>query len=175
MGCHNVSHSIPFVHTSLLAMSHWSGSRSLAPATLSILDPLGDFSDILLLPCVMEVLQLWICRTCPFMSSSRSDGVDVGVGQIRALVLGLGGSRASQPASSPAPTAAGEPSGTALPNSPKAAASKGLGQLSALVASRLARPKPPPPQPTPDPLNQSQLFCAAQARYRALSVECCSP
>jgi hypothetical protein len=27
-------------------------------------------SDTLLMPCVMEILQLWICRTCPFMCSS---------------------------------------------------------------------------------------------------------
>lgn len=34
--------------------------------TLSILDHYWDFSQIsLLLPGVMEILLLWICRTCP--------------------------------------------------------------------------------------------------------------
>ena len=31
---------------------------------------LGLFLDSLLLPCVMEILQLWVCRTDPFMYSS---------------------------------------------------------------------------------------------------------
>ena len=46
---------------------------------------------ILLLLSVMETLQLWICRTSPFMGSSL-DGVDVGVDQLKALDLGLGDS-----------------------------------------------------------------------------------
>lgn len=41
--CHTVS---SFVHTSLLVMSHWSGLRHLAFATLSMLDPHWDSSRI---------------------------------------------------------------------------------------------------------------------------------
>jgi hypothetical protein len=55
-----------------IAMSLWSGSRPLASASLSVVDAHGLLSDILFLPCVMEILQLWICRTSPFMSSSSS-------------------------------------------------------------------------------------------------------
>jgi hypothetical protein len=54
-----------------IAMCHWSGLRPLASAILSILDPHGDPLN-LLLSCVMEILQLWICRTGPFMCSSSS-------------------------------------------------------------------------------------------------------
>ena len=39
------------------AMSHRSVSRPLASTTLSILDPHGLLSEILSLPCVMEILQ----------------------------------------------------------------------------------------------------------------------
>ena len=50
------------------------------------------FLDILPLPCVMELLQLWFCRTLPFKCSNSSQvGVD-GMGQLKALDLGLGGS-----------------------------------------------------------------------------------
>ena len=47
--------------------------------------------DMLWLPCVTEILQLWICTTNPFIQQFI-DGVDVGVGQLKALDLGLGGS-----------------------------------------------------------------------------------
>jgi hypothetical protein len=60
-----------FVQTSLLARSQWSGLRPLASVTLSILDPHQD-SSLLLLPCIMEILQLWICRTGPFMHPCSS-------------------------------------------------------------------------------------------------------
>jgi hypothetical protein len=43
----------------LVYPSHWSGWRSLASATLSILHPNWHSSVILLLPLVLEVLQLW--------------------------------------------------------------------------------------------------------------------
>jgi hypothetical protein len=36
----------------------------------------------------MEILKLWISRTDPFMCSSI-EGLDVGVGQLKALDLGL--------------------------------------------------------------------------------------
>jgi hypothetical protein len=62
------------VYSSLLAnahndASHWYGSRPLASVTLLMLDA-GPLLDILLLPCVMEILQLWLYMTSPFTSSS---------------------------------------------------------------------------------------------------------
>lgn len=79
----------PFAHTSLLAsiaVSLWSGFPLLNTGSSP-----GLFSDSLLLPCVMGILQLWISRSDPKLvhfkcpSSSR-------MGQIRALDLRLGGS-----------------------------------------------------------------------------------
>lgn len=55
-----------------IAMSHWSVLRLLASTTLSILDPHRDFSQSLLLPCVMEIWKLRICRTGPFVCPSSS-------------------------------------------------------------------------------------------------------
>lgn len=36
------------------------------------MDPYWDSSHVLLLPCVMGILWLWICRAGPFMRSSSS-------------------------------------------------------------------------------------------------------
>jgi hypothetical protein len=47
----------------------------------------GLLSDILLLPCVREILQLWICTL-----AALHKWVDVKVGQLKALNLVLGGS-----------------------------------------------------------------------------------
>jgi hypothetical protein len=44
--------------------------------TLNVRSSPGLLPVILLLPCVMEILQLWICSALVFI-----DGVDVGVGQ----------------------------------------------------------------------------------------------
>jgi hypothetical protein len=79
-----VSHSKPFLPTQLslqmfIAMSYWSGLRLLASATLSILDPHGDFSQI---SCSVS----W--RSCGFGSAVPATPgalvvlilVDVGVG-----------------------------------------------------------------------------------------------
>ena len=56
-------------------MSHWSGSRSLASVTSSILDPHWNFSQ---LSCVLEILQqLWISRTGPFMCPNNSHMVQI--------------------------------------------------------------------------------------------------
>lgn len=56
----------------LISMCHWSGLRSLACATLSIIDSLQDFSGLSCCwPCVMELLQPRICKSKPSMSSSR--------------------------------------------------------------------------------------------------------
>ena len=91
--CHNVSHSIlhPFVHTSLLANVHCNESLVWFEAsgfcyTINTGSSLGLLSDILLLPCVMEILQLWICRTSPFMHHMLYhciSGGDVGIGQLK--------------------------------------------------------------------------------------------
>ena len=57
-----------------VALSHWSSSKPLASATLSVLDSQWDFSWI---SCcwtsyVMELLQLWVYKTGSFMYSSKS-------------------------------------------------------------------------------------------------------
>lgn len=54
-------------------------------------------SDVLLLPQVMENLRLWFGRTSSFTFSALctmkvTDGLDVGVGELKALDVGLGGS-----------------------------------------------------------------------------------
>ena len=72
--CHSVLHRIPlcphfYVQTFTSVSRHWSGLRLLASATLTNTGSSpGVFSDVsdIPLPCVMEILQLWICRTCPF-------------------------------------------------------------------------------------------------------------
>lgn len=82
----------------LLSTCLWSGSRPMASATLSILDPSKNSSQM---SCCYPVL--WrSCRTSPFY------GVDVGVGQVKALDLGLGGSWVGQPANSPMPIPPGK-------------------------------------------------------------------
>jgi hypothetical protein len=48
--CHSVFHSISLCPHMFFAMSHWSGSRSLASVTPSMLDPHQDF---------------WLCCCCP--------------------------------------------------------------------------------------------------------------
>jgi hypothetical protein len=80
-----------------IAMNHWSGLRPLSSATLSILDPPKDSSPIsCLLPCVIESLKFWFCRTSPFYAHQQFiDKVDVGVDQLKALDLSLGGSHAT--------------------------------------------------------------------------------
>jgi hypothetical protein len=46
---------------------------------------------ILLLPCVMEILQLWVSMTDPFtLIQEFTVDADFGVGQLKALDLGLG-------------------------------------------------------------------------------------
>lgn len=54
---------------------------------------MGLLLDMLLLPCVMEALQLWIHSTGPIhMFQQFIDGADIGVGQLIVLDLDLGGS-----------------------------------------------------------------------------------
>ena len=75
-----------------IALSHWSGSSGFC-YTINTGSSLGLLSDILLLPCVMEILQLWICRAVPLHTLQQlTNGVDVGVGQLKVLDLDLGGS-----------------------------------------------------------------------------------
>ena len=58
--------SYSFMQT-FIAMSHRSGSIPLASATLSILVPHWDYSQITC--CIIEILQHWICRAGPFIHS----------------------------------------------------------------------------------------------------------
>jgi hypothetical protein len=67
----------PFVQTVLLANAHCHESLVCFKAsgfcyTINTGSSPGLLSDILLLPCVMEFLKLWICRTGPFARSSSS-------------------------------------------------------------------------------------------------------
>ena len=80
----------PFAHTYLLANVHYSESLVWFQGfcyTINTGSSLGFLSDALLLPCVMEILQLWICRTGPAVH-----GIVDGVGQLIALDLSLSGS-----------------------------------------------------------------------------------
>jgi hypothetical protein len=87
-----------------IAMSHWSVSRPLASATLSILDLHGDSFQIV---CCCPVSG----RSCssgsvgPALSSTPADDRWDGCWgvPIRALDIGLGDSWIGQPANSPAP------------------------------------------------------------------------
>lgn len=93
--CHSVSHSEPFVHTDLLANAHFKELLVWFKVgfyyNINTGSPPGLLLDILL-PWVKEVLPLWVCRTGPFMLQQLTDRVDVGVGPLKALDLGLGGS-----------------------------------------------------------------------------------
>lgn len=65
---HSVSHSVPPLSTRLhlqisLEMSHWSNFCETIPIGSSP----GLRPVLLLLPCVMVILQLWISRVSPFM------------------------------------------------------------------------------------------------------------
>lgn len=72
--CHTV---YLFVHTAWLADVHCNESLVWFEAsgfcyTINTGSLLGLLSDILLLPCVMELLCLWTCRMGPFTCSSSS-------------------------------------------------------------------------------------------------------
>ena len=93
--CHAVSHSDTLSSTQLylqmsIAMSRWPGSRPLASATSTVL---GSHQTLLRYPVVLchedsEALDLqdWPLHTL----QQFIDGIDVGVGQLKALDLGLG-------------------------------------------------------------------------------------
>ena len=59
---------------------------------------------ILLLPCVIEILQLWICKVCPFIGPNCLQMIQILEWAISALDLGLGGSTAGQCAGCPLST-----------------------------------------------------------------------
>jgi hypothetical protein len=87
----------------LIAVSHWSGSSPLASATDQYWPSLG----LLWISCCCPVSQ----RTFRFASAGPTTScgpavhrsANVGVGQLRALDLGLSGSWVCQPTRSPAP------------------------------------------------------------------------
>ena len=89
-----MSHSTPFVHTSLLANVHWPGVRLLAlSATLSILDPHPYFSWIgSCCLCHGDPAAFYLQDRALHRLQQFTDEVDAGVGQLQALDLGLGGS-----------------------------------------------------------------------------------
>jgi hypothetical protein len=94
--CHGVSHSLPFCLNSFTGK--YSLQRVIDPFegsglcyTINTGSLLRLLFNILLLPCAMEILQFLIYRTKPFLGLQQfTDGVAVGVGQLRALDLGLG-------------------------------------------------------------------------------------
>lgn len=85
-----------FYHTSFLASVHYK--ESLVWFTFPCLHYIFDagpllwlFLDILVPPCIVEILQLWICGSIFFhILQYIRDGLDVGTGQIITLGLGLG-------------------------------------------------------------------------------------
>lgn len=105
--CDTVSHRVnSFIHISLLASVHCKASLVLFEISgicyaVSSGPSLGLVLDILLLPCAVEILQQII------------EGVDVGLGQLITLVLGLGSCRDGRPTSYPL-----SPSGGALQHCP---------------------------------------------------------
>ena len=80
-----------------ISMSHWSWFKPLASATDQYRSSLGLLWGTLSLPCVMDILQLWLCKTGPLhVLQQFIVRVDVGVGQLKALDLGLGSIGISQ-------------------------------------------------------------------------------
>jgi hypothetical protein len=146
------------IHRPLLANVHCSEALAWLEAsgfcyTINTGSSPGLLSDILLLPCVMESLQLWFCRAGPFQQVT--DGVDLRVGQLKAPDLGLGGGWVGQPSRYSTSHHQGELSSTAPANSPSTGANKGQGQLSRLPVLGARSPVPAP---------SGQLYCAAQER-----------
>lgn len=138
-----------------LAPSHWSGSKFLTSTTPSVLGPHPAF---------------WSPSCCPELGRSCSsgparptpvplvDGTDFGVGQLRALGLGLGGSCAGQPTSSPLCVPPGKLSSTA-PAGPQCCHWWRI--LHSCFQGQI-------------PLVQCQLHYAALSRYRTHSPMYCS-
>jgi hypothetical protein len=71
--CHSVSHSVPTPLSTHLYLQAFVWSKTSGFCyTINTGSLLGLLLDVLLLPCVMEILQLWIYRTGSFTSSSDS-------------------------------------------------------------------------------------------------------
>jgi hypothetical protein len=163
----SVCHSVyPFVYTSLLANIHCNESMVWFVAsgfcyTINTGSSPGLLLDILLPPCVMEILQLWICNTGPFTYSSI---IDIGWANTKPWTWAWVVSELVSPPALPHPHHQGKLSSTAPARSPNPAASKGQSQLSY--------------SHTTGPvhlclLHQGQLHCAAEARCGAALRECC--
>jgi hypothetical protein len=88
-----------------IAVTHWSGLRPLAAATLSVLDP-----HISRTPLAHPIVALYHGKPAALDLQDQHlhtlqqiiDGADIGVGRLKALDLALSGSRVGQSASSPA-------------------------------------------------------------------------
>lgn len=137
-------------------MSHWSDSRPLA----STLSKLGPHQDTPHLSCCCSVpcgsYNFGSGKDWPFhMLQQFKDEVNFGIGQLKALDLGLGGSWVDQPTSSPAPHHQGQLPSTAL-------ASPSMLQQEGSKASPPGLMHSGPTHPYP-PL-QSQLYSATHSR-----------
>ena len=147
----------PSVYTSLLANESlvwfkFSGFRDTINTGCSP----GLLLDILLLPCVMEILQLWVSRAGPFTHPNHSQMIQIWAWVVAELV--------SVPAL-PYPSHQGKFSSTAPARPPNAATGRRQGQLSCSHALGAAYPHPQ---------LLSQLHCAAQSWHLAYSPKCCS-
>lgn len=86
-------HVPPYIPQSILlflqmfiAMAHWFGFC----CSINTRTSLRPFWDMVLLPCVMEILEFWMCTTGSFMHSTIY-GIAVEMGQFKALKQDLKG------------------------------------------------------------------------------------
>lgn len=86
-----MSHTYPFGHISLLANAHcndflvWKETSGFC-YSIDLGISLDLLFDILLLPCVIEILWLWICKAGPLYPLQQFiDRVGVGMGQCKVL------------------------------------------------------------------------------------------
>lgn len=142
---HSVSHSKPFCPNSLtlqmfIAVCHWFCCTINAGSSHNS----------------SQISYCCWCHGDPkvFGSAERSPSFTDGLGQLKALDLGLSGSWGVQPPISPALT----PQRLALPALANAAAGKEWGQLSCTHLLKAS---------SPNPLHQGQVYCATQVRCRA--------
>ena len=95
--CHGMSHNIHFVQTAhlqmFIAMSHWSSLRPLISATQSTLDPHQDSSQISCVSLNHGDPEALLLQYQPLHELQQLVGrVDVRIGQLKGLDLGLDGS-----------------------------------------------------------------------------------
>ena len=148
-----------------ITMSHCSSSRPLGFCySIDTETSLELLLDILLLPDVIEILKLWICRTSSFMCSGSSSIGRCWCEPSQSPGSGPGRYLSGSVASSSSPTPSGELSSTDPASS------------SDVSANRDISPIPMSLQPAhPCPHQQGQLYCASKVRCRAhCSPECCS-